>query len=44
MTPGERGLFGDIAVAPKKATKPKAGSNKFEMPDGAPYALAGLFS
>jgi putative SOS response-associated peptidase YedK len=33
--------------APKKSPKPKAGSRpvyKFEMPDGEPYALAGLFS
>jgi putative SOS response-associated peptidase YedK len=47
IEPGEHGLFGDIAVAPKKAAKPKAGSRpvyKFEMPDGSPYALAGLFS
>jgi putative SOS response-associated peptidase YedK len=44
---GERGLFGDIAVREKPPTKPKAGSRpvyRFEMPDGAPYALAGLFS
>jgi len=43
----ERGLFGDIAVPAKPAAKPKAGSRpvyKFEMKDGAPYALAGLFS
>jgi putative SOS response-associated peptidase YedK len=45
--PGERGLFGDIPTAIKAPAKPKAGSRpvyKFEMPDGAPYALAGLFS
>jgi hypothetical protein len=43
----QRGLFGDIAVAAKPAAKPKAGSRplyKFEMADGAPNALAGLFS
>jgi putative SOS response-associated peptidase YedK len=47
IEPGERGLFGDIAVPTKSAAKAKAGSRpvyKFEMPDGAPYALAGLFS
>jgi putative SOS response-associated peptidase YedK len=47
IEPGEHGLFGDISAAPKKAAKPKAGSKpvyKFEMPDGAPYALAGLCS
>jgi putative SOS response-associated peptidase YedK len=45
--PGEHGLFGDISAPAKRIPKPKAGSkpvNKFEMPDGAPYALAGLFS
>jgi putative SOS response-associated peptidase YedK len=34
-------------VIPKKTTKPKAGSRpvyKLEMPDGALYALAGLYS
>jgi putative SOS response-associated peptidase YedK len=44
---GEHGLFGNIEAVPKKAAKPKAGSRpvfKFEMPDGAPYALAGLYS
>jgi putative SOS response-associated peptidase YedK len=44
--PGEHGLFGDIEVKPKQ-TKPKAGPRpvyKFEMKDGAPYALAGIFS
>jgi putative SOS response-associated peptidase YedK len=44
---GERGLFGDIVAPAKSAAKPKAGSRpvyKFEMPDGAPYAVAGLFS
>jgi putative SOS response-associated peptidase YedK len=47
MEAGERGLFGDIAVPAKAAAKPKASSRpvyKFEMSDGAPYALAGLFS
>jgi putative SOS response-associated peptidase YedK len=47
IEPGERGLFGDIAPPAKLAAKPKPGSRpvyKFEMPDGAPYALAGLFS
>ena len=47
IVPGEHGLFGDIAATAKPAAKPKAGSRpvyKFEMPDGAPYALAGLFS
>jgi putative SOS response-associated peptidase YedK len=47
IEPGEHGLFGDIAAPAKPAAKPKAGSRpvyKFEMPDGAPYALAGLFS
>lgn len=47
IEPGERGLFGDAPEQPKKAAKPKAGSRpvyKFEMPDGAPYALAGIFS
>src|SRR5271154_2410145 len=46
IEPGEHGLFGDIEVKPKLA-KPKAGSRpvyKFEMKDGAPYALAGIFS
>jgi putative SOS response-associated peptidase YedK len=45
--PIEPGLFGDIAAPAKPAAKPKAGSRpvyKFEMLDGAPYALAGLFS
>jgi putative SOS response-associated peptidase YedK len=40
-------LFGDIAATAKPAAKPKPGSKpayKFEMPDGVPYALAGLFS
>lgn len=44
---GERGLFGDITPQVKSAPKPKAGSRpvyKFEIADGAPYALAGLFS
>jgi putative SOS response-associated peptidase YedK len=47
IEPGEHGLFGDIQTKPKQPAKPKAGSRpvyKFEMPDGAPYALAGLFS
>ncbi|NYF88897.1 SOS response-associated peptidase [Tunturiibacter empetritectus] len=47
IEPGEHGLFGEMTVVSKKASKPKAGSRpvyKFEMPDGAPYALAGLFS
>jgi putative SOS response-associated peptidase YedK len=47
IEPGEHGLFGDIQAVSTKASKPKAGSRpvyKFEMPDGAPYALAGLFS
>jgi putative SOS response-associated peptidase YedK len=47
IEPGEHGLFGDIQAKPQKVAKPKAGSRpvyKFEMPDGAPYALAGLFS
>jgi putative SOS response-associated peptidase YedK len=47
IDPGEHGLFGDIPAPPKKSPKPKAGSRpvyKFEMPDGEPYALAGLFS
>jgi putative SOS response-associated peptidase YedK len=47
IEPGERGLFGDIAVPAKAAAKPKAGSRpvyKFEMRDGRPYALAGLYS
>jgi putative SOS response-associated peptidase YedK len=47
IEPGEHGLFGETPQAPKKVSKPKAGSRpvyKFEMPDGAPYALAGLFS
>ena len=47
IEPGENGLFGNIDAAPKRAAKPKAGSRpvyKFEMPDGAPYALAGLYS
>ena len=45
-THSDKGLFGDIAD-PNKAAKPKAGSKpgyKLEMPDGASYALAGLFS
>jgi putative SOS response-associated peptidase YedK len=44
---GKRGLFGDIPSPIKAPAKPKAGSRpvyKFEMPDGTPYALAGLFS
>jgi putative SOS response-associated peptidase YedK len=44
---GERGLFGDIAPHANPPSKPKAGSRpvyKFEMANGAPYALAGLFS
>jgi putative SOS response-associated peptidase YedK len=47
IEPGEHGLFGDFTLEPKNAAKPKAGSKpvyKFEMPDGSPYALAGLFS
>jgi putative SOS response-associated peptidase YedK len=47
IEPGEHGLFGDIPSKPKPLAKPKAGSTpvyKFEMPDRAPYALAGLFS
>ena len=47
IEPEEHGLFGDAAVVPKKAVKPETGSKpvyKFEMPDGALYALAGLFS
>jgi putative SOS response-associated peptidase YedK len=47
IEPGEHGLFGDTTKPDTKASKPKAGSrhvHKFEMPDGAPYALAGLFS
>ena len=47
IEPGEHGLFGDISAPAKPPPKPKAGSRpvyKFEMPDGAPYALAGLFS
>src|SRR5271165_6249809 len=47
IEPGGHSLFGDIAAPAKPAAKPKAGSRpvyKFEMPDGAPYALAGLFS
>jgi putative SOS response-associated peptidase YedK len=47
IEPGEHGLFGNIVTVPKKTAKPKAGSRpvyKFEMPDGAPYALAGLYS
>jgi putative SOS response-associated peptidase YedK len=47
IEPGEHGLFGGIQAKPQKVAKPKAGSRpvyKFEMPDGAPYALAGLFS
>jgi putative SOS response-associated peptidase YedK len=47
IEPGEHGLFGDLSVSQKKSPKPKAGSRpvyKFEMPDGAPYALAGLYS
>jgi hypothetical protein len=46
IEPGEHGLLGDIEAKPKTA-KPKAGSRpvyKFEMPDGEPYALAGLYS
>jgi putative SOS response-associated peptidase YedK len=38
-------VFGDIAAPAKPAAKPKAGSRpvyKFEMPDGAPYALRGI--
>lgn len=40
-------MFGDISTPIKLPKKPKAGSKpvyKFEMPDGSPYALAGLFS
>jgi putative SOS response-associated peptidase YedK len=36
-----------ISAPAKRTPKPKAGSRpvyKFEMPDGAPYALAGIFS
>lgn len=47
IEPGERGLFGDVPAATKKAPKPKAGERpvyRFEMPHGEPYALAGLFS
>ena len=47
IEPGEHGLFGDLSVSQKKSSRPKAGSRpvyKFEMPDGAPYALAGLYS
>src|ERR1700734_646930 len=43
----EHGLFGNIEAVSKKAAKPKTGSRpvfKFETPDGAPYALAGLYS
>ena len=43
----EHGLFKDIPAPTKRVLKPKAGSRpvyKFEMSDGAPYALAGLFS
>jgi putative SOS response-associated peptidase YedK len=46
IEPGEHGLFGDIPVL-KRTPKPKAGSKpvyRFEMLDGSPYALAGLFS
>jgi putative SOS response-associated peptidase YedK len=45
IEPRERDLFGD--VAPVMQPPAKGGSRpvfKFEMPDGAPYALAGLFS
>jgi putative SOS response-associated peptidase YedK len=44
---GEHGLFGDISTPIQSPKKPTAGSRpvyKFEMPDGALYALAGLFS
>jgi putative SOS response-associated peptidase YedK len=47
IEPGERGLFRDIAPPAKATAKPKPGSRpvyKFEMLDGSPYALAGLFS
>ena len=47
IEPGERGLFGETPAEPKKTAKPKAGSRpvyKFEMPNGEPYALAGIFS
>jgi hypothetical protein len=47
IEPDEHGLFGDIPKPAAKVFKPKPGSRpvyKFEMPDGAPYALAGLFS
>ena len=47
IEPGEHGLFGDIAAPAKRTPKPKPGSRpvyKFKMSDGAPYALAGLFS
>jgi putative SOS response-associated peptidase YedK len=47
IEPGECGLFGDIVAPVKPAAKPKAGSRpvyKFEMANGEPYALAGLFS
>ena len=47
IEPGEHGLFGVLPVPQQKSPKPKAGSRpvyKFEMPDGAPYALAGLYS
>jgi putative SOS response-associated peptidase YedK len=44
---GKHGLFGEVLSPPTRAAKPKAGSRPvytFEMPDGAPYALAGIFS
>jgi putative SOS response-associated peptidase YedK len=47
IEPGEHGLFGDVPVPVKRTPKPKAGSKpvyRFEMPDGSPYTLAGLFS
>jgi len=47
IEPGEQGLFEDLAAPAKPVAKPKAGSRpvcKLAMPDGIPYALAGLFS
>jgi putative SOS response-associated peptidase YedK len=47
IEPADHGLLGDVPAPAKRTPKPKAGSKpvyKFEMPDGAPYALAGLFS
>jgi putative SOS response-associated peptidase YedK len=48
IEPGEHGLFGDVTPGPKKrGVKTKVAPKpvfKFEMPDGHPYALAGLYS